>query len=296
MSGYQDGVNPQKSWWGRHWKWVVPVGCIVPILGCGGLVVLLVAGVFGVLKTSDAYVQSLAAVRASTEVQTALGTPIESGTFVGGNISTTPSGGHADITYDVSGPRGSGSVHAIADKVNGEWTFRSLDVQPASGGERIVLIGNNNNNRLEVETNVQSQRIERGGASFVLPSGWAEHPDPNAVARFVSPAGADGPGSIVIVSLWQVRFPGDLQALMAGERDMTIQAGKQRVTTRSATVGALQGFQLEYEDEGRQVVVLTRQTLQAGRAHRLNCSIPSAIEDSERRTCDAILGSFRVGE
>ena len=47
--------NPKQGWWGRNWKWVVPVGCL-------GLVVLslaFVAGllflIFGIVKSSDAY-------------------------------------------------------------------------------------------------------------------------------------------------------------------------------------------------------------------------------------------------
>ena len=45
----QDQAMPQKSWFGRNWKWVVPVGCLTPILVCGGFFTLIFGAVFGML-------------------------------------------------------------------------------------------------------------------------------------------------------------------------------------------------------------------------------------------------------
>ena len=27
---------PRRSWWSRNWKWALPVGCLLPVLLCGG--------------------------------------------------------------------------------------------------------------------------------------------------------------------------------------------------------------------------------------------------------------------
>lgn len=49
----------QRSWFGRNWFWLIPLGCLTPILCCGGGIVLL----FGMLKSSGAYTQSLERVQ-----------------------------------------------------------------------------------------------------------------------------------------------------------------------------------------------------------------------------------------
>jgi cytochrome oxidase complex assembly protein 1 len=117
------GEPRQKSWWGRNWFWVVPLGCLTPIVCVVGCVVLSVMAVFGLLRSSEAYTRSLAAVTENAQVQAALGEPIQPGTFVTGNVNVSNNGGHADIHYSVSGPKGDGSVHVVADKQNGAWVF-----------------------------------------------------------------------------------------------------------------------------------------------------------------------------
>ena len=58
----------QKNWWGRNWKWVVPVGLAVPGLGGGGLFTVILL-VFGIIKHSDVYTEALAAANASAAYQ-----------------------------------------------------------------------------------------------------------------------------------------------------------------------------------------------------------------------------------
>ena len=134
-----NGVQ-KRSWWQRNWKWVVPVGCLTPIIICGGGVALFMSLILGTMKSSEAYSQSLAQVKADTAIQAALGTPIEAGFMVSGNVSFDGSSGHADLSYSVIGPNDSGQVFAIADKTAGAWRFTMLDVQIASTGDRIDLL------------------------------------------------------------------------------------------------------------------------------------------------------------
>jgi hypothetical protein len=131
---------PQKSWFGRNWFWVVPLGCLGPLVGCGGLIAVVFSLVFGMIKSSAPYTESLAAAQADTRVQAALGQPIEPGFFVTGNINTSGSSGHADIAYEITGPQGTATVLAVADKTAGTWTFTTLEVQPGGSGERIDLL------------------------------------------------------------------------------------------------------------------------------------------------------------
>ena len=132
--------QPQRSWFGRHWKWALPVGCLTPVAVCGGFVALILSVVFGAIKSSTAYTDSLATVRAAPQVQQAIGQPMKPAYFVTGNINTSPGAGHADIVYSVTGPKGSASVHAVADKAAGKWTFYTLDVTIGKTGKRFDLL------------------------------------------------------------------------------------------------------------------------------------------------------------
>ena len=134
-----NGVQ-KRSWWHRNWKWVIPVGCLVPIIICGGGAALFMSLILGTMKSSEAYGQSLAQVKADTAIQAALGTPVEAGFMVWGNVSLEGSSGHAELSYSVSGPDDSGQVFTIADKTGGGWQFTMLDVQIASTGDRIDLL------------------------------------------------------------------------------------------------------------------------------------------------------------
>lgn len=135
--------TPQpRSWWSRNWKWVVPVGCLLPFVAMGGCLTFFVVVAFGSLKSSDAYTHSLAAMRADGDVQAALGSPIDPAFLVSGNIQVGTQGGHADIAYDISGPKGKATVYAIADKEAGDWVFKTLVVKVESSGENIDVLAN----------------------------------------------------------------------------------------------------------------------------------------------------------
>jgi hypothetical protein len=130
----------QPSWWTRNWKWVVPVGCL-GIVALGLIFVAAIIGVvFGAMKSSDVYRQALQRARNSPEVQSALGTPIEPGWFMSGNINVKNTTGDADITFPISGPKGKANVHAVATKESGRWNYSTLVVQ-VEGGSTIDLLG-----------------------------------------------------------------------------------------------------------------------------------------------------------
>jgi hypothetical protein len=135
-------VAARESWWSRNWKWLVPTGCG----GCLLVVVLLalfgasiVAIVFGALKSSDVAQTAIARAKANPEVISALGTPIDTGMFVSGNINVSGGSGQADLSIPISGPKGAGTIYAVAVKTGGAWEFSTLTVQIKSTGEKIDL-------------------------------------------------------------------------------------------------------------------------------------------------------------
>jgi hypothetical protein len=85
--------------------------------------------VFSFMRSSDVCKEAVAKAQESSRVQFALGEPIVQGMWMSGNISTVNDRGQANITIPISGPKGSGSIHAVATKANGVWTFSVLTVR-----------------------------------------------------------------------------------------------------------------------------------------------------------------------
>ena len=124
------------------WSTGKKIGCgcailfLVAILGIGTLTV----GVFSLLKSSDAYQDSLTIVQNSPELQERLGTPIEPGFFMTGSINVSNDTGTADITYPVSGPNESGKVRVVAEKDREGWHFSRITYYPEEGPGSLDLI------------------------------------------------------------------------------------------------------------------------------------------------------------
>lgn len=134
-------LQPQrKGWWGRNWKWFVPVGCLTSLALVVGAIVLFISLICGVMKSSDAYKLAMVKVRANEEVVAKLGTPIEEGTFVSGSVNVSGSSGKAELVIPISGPKGSGTVYVEATKSAGQWTFDELTVAPDNMKLRINLL------------------------------------------------------------------------------------------------------------------------------------------------------------
>lgn len=127
------------TWWQRNWKWFVPA-CLGSVVLFAGFIVLIVAIVFGMMKSSDAYKQALAEARINPYVQEALGSPIEEGFLIMGNINVNGSSGHADLAIPVSGPAGEGTIYVVASKSAGQWTILRLVVDIKATNERIDLL------------------------------------------------------------------------------------------------------------------------------------------------------------
>jgi hypothetical protein len=101
---------------------------------------LIVLVVFGSMKSSDAYKMAVARAKANPQVVEKLGTPIEEGFFVGGNISVANERGNASLTIPISGPKGSATIFADAEKRGGPWEFSVLEVSIKGEARKIDLL------------------------------------------------------------------------------------------------------------------------------------------------------------
>ncbi len=126
---------PRPGWWSRNWKWFVPTGCLGMLLLVVGFVFVIIAIVFGAMKSSDAYKMRLGQGKGRSqggELRSDLRST--DGFFVSGKTNVSGTSGHADMTVPISGPKGKGTIYFVASKFAGEWTFSKLMVEIARNG------------------------------------------------------------------------------------------------------------------------------------------------------------------
>ncbi|MEZ6056225.1 MAG: cytochrome c oxidase assembly factor Coa1 family protein [Planctomycetaceae bacterium] len=120
---------------GSNLKWWLLFGCLPVVVllvccgGCGGFFVF----IMGTLKDSAPYVDSLLAAKSHPDVIDALGEPIEAGFLVQGNLQINNNKKTADITYDISGPKGTATVRAAGTGVDKVWTYDTMTVTLPTG-------------------------------------------------------------------------------------------------------------------------------------------------------------------
>jgi hypothetical protein len=135
-------MNPAegKGWFGRNWKWLVPVGLLSMVLMIVVFVGAVVYLAFGSIKSSYAYQQAIARTKSNADVIREMGEPIEPGWLVSGRINVNESSGNADLSIPVSGPKKSGRVYVVAVKNLGKWDLSALEVEIEGETKRINLL------------------------------------------------------------------------------------------------------------------------------------------------------------
>ncbi len=123
----------------RIWAICGILFALVSAVGMAGIVGIAIF-VFSLMKGGGAYQMALAEVAANPRVIETVGEPMEAGFFVSGTTRTSGPSGHADISFDIAGPRGEAAVYVKAVKSEGEWNLRRLVVAPEGGAPRFVLI------------------------------------------------------------------------------------------------------------------------------------------------------------
>ena len=122
-----------------------PFGCILrgclilAILGIGSCGAF-IFGIASLIKNSEPYREGLSLVQENETAIELIGEPIDAGFFVSGSINLNNDDGEADLSFSVSGPDGSGTVHVVGTKTNGVWTYSIIEFQPEDGSSRIELL------------------------------------------------------------------------------------------------------------------------------------------------------------
>ncbi|ELW1645475.1 cytochrome c oxidase assembly factor Coa1 family protein [Enterobacter oligotrophicus] len=110
-----------KNWLGRNWKWVIP-------FTFASLIAAVFIGIMSMMKSSEVYIVSMAAVKNDTRITSLLGTDISDAFFVSGEFS----GSAASMKIPVSGSKGKGNVYVQATNTTGHWEYLILTLHTES--------------------------------------------------------------------------------------------------------------------------------------------------------------------
>jgi len=123
----------------RKKMWIIIILSVLLFLFLliAGCCTLIYVGMKKAMKSSDVYVMSIQRAQASPCAVSKLGQPITSQGLPQGSVNENNGTGSADLTIPVTGPQGTGSLHAVASRENNLWTLTSLTLN--TGGAAIDL-------------------------------------------------------------------------------------------------------------------------------------------------------------
>ncbi len=121
-------LAPQRGWWSRNWKWVVPVGCLGMLATCGCLAAVIVGVVFGAINNTGDYTEAVAIATSDSEVQATLGTPIDT-SFPQGSVNSSNGRSTANLTIPLDGAKADGVLRVEAVDNGGGWRYSVLQVE-----------------------------------------------------------------------------------------------------------------------------------------------------------------------
>jgi hypothetical protein len=126
----------KKSWLEQNPYWKIPFGCLTLIFLIALFVVVLMTVITTSLRNSDVYKQALAQAASNSQVRLQIGEPLKPAWLISGQLNVSGSTGNANLSIPISGPRGKGTIRAIANKTGRVWRFTylqiSVDGHPAS--------------------------------------------------------------------------------------------------------------------------------------------------------------------
>ena len=121
-------LAPLPGWWQRHWRWAVPLLCLFCLGLFAGIALLFVSALFGAMRSSDVYTVAMQRMRDHPQVVEALGTPIEPGWYLSGEMSVSGASGDASLQIPIAGPKREGDLYIEAEKSAGQWKYSTLVV------------------------------------------------------------------------------------------------------------------------------------------------------------------------
>lgn len=97
------------------------------------LIVVVILGVFTVVKKSQPFVEAVQRAHDDPRVVEALGDPVKPSWLVTGSVKTDNNAGSADLNVGLEGSKQKGNLAIVATKTDGRWTYTKMLVTPDKG-------------------------------------------------------------------------------------------------------------------------------------------------------------------
>jgi hypothetical protein len=136
-------VHPEpmnKSWLERNPLWKIPFGCLTLLVLLAAFSLFLMTVITSSFRHSDVYKQAIAQATANPQVRKQIGEPIKPDWLISGQLNVSGSSGKATLIIPISGSRGRGRIHAVAQKGGEGWRFTYLQVELANQSAGIDLL------------------------------------------------------------------------------------------------------------------------------------------------------------
>jgi len=130
----------KKNWLERNPLWKIPLGCLTLFVLLAAFVIILMTVITSSFRHSDVCKQAIAQATANLQVRERIGEPIKPDWLISGELNVNGSSGKANLVIPISGPRGRGRIHAVAQKSGGVWRFTYLQVDVANQPASIDLL------------------------------------------------------------------------------------------------------------------------------------------------------------
>ena len=118
----------KKTWLDQNPNWKIPLGCLTLVFLLALFAIVLMTVVTTSIRNSDVYKQALAQAASNSQVRDLIGEPLKPAWLISGQLNVSGSTGSANLSIPISGPRGKGTIRAVANKTGGVWRFTYLQV------------------------------------------------------------------------------------------------------------------------------------------------------------------------
>jgi hypothetical protein len=119
--------------------WVVPLGCLLPILLCAGVISTFVVLGLQAVKQLDVYQEAVTLATLNPAAIESLGGPIQAGNPSNFQYRINGASGSAEFAIPLTGATSSGTLFVEADRVNETWNFKVLELAVQGKSLRIDL-------------------------------------------------------------------------------------------------------------------------------------------------------------
>jgi hypothetical protein len=119
--------------------WIIAATVLGALLVIVLFIGAIVGAIYGSLRSSEPYRHAVQVATRDPRAVSALGPQVKPGWMINGSINVRNDSGDADMSIPVQGTRHNGTIHVVAEKAKGVWTYQTLALSIGDGEEINLL-------------------------------------------------------------------------------------------------------------------------------------------------------------